>query len=121
VRQVLGWALQAARGLEAAHAKGIAHRDLKPENLFLTTDGRVKVLGFGLAKLVAADPPAPSSSTAPGRVVGTVAYMSPEQALGRSVDARSDVLSFGMLHTLGLGENPPTSTEITQRVAARCR
>ncbi len=84
VKQVLGYALQAARGLEAAHAKDIVHRDLKPENLFLTTDGRVKVLDFGLAKLVrreevGTEGRTPSRSTGAGQVVGTVAYMSPEQ------------------------------------------
>jgi WD40 repeat protein len=102
VRQILGWALQAARGLEAAHSKDIVHRDLKPENLFLTTDGRVKVLDFGLAKLLhredtATDASTPVSSTTPGRVVGTVAYMSPEQARGQRLDARSDVFSFGVV------------------------
>jgi WD40 repeat protein len=112
VRQILGYALQAARGLEAAHAKDIVHRDLKPENLFLTTDGRVKVLDFGLAKLVrreqmATDAPTPSRSTAADRVVGTVAYMSPEQARGRPVDARSDVFSFGVvLYELLAGRHP---------------
>ena len=76
--------LQAARGLEAAHAKGIVHRDLKPENVFVTTDGRVKVLDFGLAKLVALESAASveetaSSPTEDGMLVGTVGYMSPEQ------------------------------------------
>jgi serine/threonine protein kinase len=102
VKQVLGYALQAARGLEAAHAKDIVHRDLKPENLFLTTGGRVKVLDFGLAKLVrreeiGTDGPTPSRSTGAGQVVGTVAYMSPEQARGGPVDPRSDVFSFGVV------------------------
>ncbi len=112
MRQILGYALQAARGLEAAHAKDIVHRDLKPENLFLTTDGRVKVLDFGLAKLVRreefhTDAPTPSRSTAAGQVVGTVAYMSPEQARGQPVDARSDVFSFGVvLYELLAGKHP---------------
>ncbi|MGD8897656.1 MAG: protein kinase, partial [Acidobacteriota bacterium] len=102
VKQILGYALQAARGLEAAHAKDIVHRDLKPENLFLTTDGRVKVLDFGLAKLVRreevhTEAPTPSRSGDPGQIVGTVAYMSPEQARGYPVDARSDVFSFGVV------------------------
>ncbi len=112
VRQILAYALQAARGLEAAHAKDIVHRDLKPENLFLTTDGRVKILDFGLAKLVrreemATDAPTPSRSTAAGQVVGTMAYMSPEQARGHTVDARSDVFSFGVvLFELLAGKHP---------------
>jgi hypothetical protein len=101
LKQVLGYALQAARGLEAAHAKDIVHRDLKPENLFLNTDGRVKVLDFGLAKLVrreeaGTEGPTPSRSIA-GQVVGTVAYMSPEQARGHPIDPRSDVFSFGVV------------------------
>jgi serine/threonine protein kinase/WD40 repeat protein len=112
MKQILGYALQAARGLEAAHAKGIVHRDLKPENVFLTTDGRVKVLDFGLAKLVRreevhTDAPTASRSTTPGQVMGTVAYMSPEQARGQPVDARSDVFSFGVVLYELLAEKHP--------------
>jgi Tol biopolymer transport system component len=95
-RKAVGYARQIAAGLAAAHAKGIVHRDLKPENLFITVDDRVKILDFGLAKLTD-----PSSSavtipgSAPGLVLGTAGYMSPEQASGQAADHRSDIFSFG--------------------------
>jgi Tol biopolymer transport system component len=91
---------QAAEAIAAAHAAGVVHRDLKPENLMIADGGYVKVLDFGLAKLrgdaaIAGDAGATVTGTAPGVVMGTVGYMSPEQALGRPVDQRSDVFSFG--------------------------
>ena len=104
--------MQAAQGLEAAHAKGIVHRDLKPENVFVTTDGRVKVLDFGLAKLVGQESAASveeteSSPTGAGQVVGTVGYMSPEQVRGLPVDQRTDVFSLGVvLYELLAGKHP---------------
>jgi WD40 repeat protein len=100
-RQVLSWAVQTAQGLAAAHRKGIVHRDVKPENLFLTTEGRVKILDFGLAKLtslgVDSEEVTASSPSRPGMLMGTVAYMSPEQVQARPVDARSDLFSFGVV------------------------
>ncbi len=97
------YAVQIALGLAAAHEKGITHRDLKPENLFLTRDGRVKILDFGLAKLHEAAAqadggshlPTLSQGTEPGAILGTVGYMSPEQVRGFSADHRSDIFSFG--------------------------
>jgi hypothetical protein len=98
VRKAVDYAIQTARGLAAAHEKGIVHRDLKPDNLFVTSDGRVKILDFGVAKLLIPEASADrtmSVNTGEGTVLGTVGYMSPEQVRGQAVDARSDVFSLG--------------------------
>jgi len=97
MRKALNYARQIAAGLAAAHRRGIVHRDLKPENLFVTRDGIVKLLDFGLAKLVemARSLSVGGETTAPGIVLGTVGYMSPEQARGEATDARTDIFSFG--------------------------
>jgi hypothetical protein len=99
LREAIAWAVEIAHGLAAAHARGIVHRDLKPENVLLTTEGRIKVLDFGLAKLrEGASPLRPgdtATETRPGHVLGTAGYMAPEQVRGEVADARSDVFSLG--------------------------
>ncbi len=103
-RKSIDYAVQIAKGLAAAHEKGIVHRDLKPENVFLTKDGRVKILDFGLAKLKTeggeggqTEVGTVSGGTQPGVVLGTMGYMSPEQVRGKAADKRSDLFSFGTI------------------------
>ena len=100
-RRAIDYAVQIARGLAAAHEKGIVHRDLKPDNVFVTADGRVKILDFGLAKLtepqVTPNATNVPTATEPGVVMGTLGYISPEQVKAKPADARSDIFAFGAI------------------------
>jgi eukaryotic-like serine/threonine-protein kinase len=118
LKDTLKYAIQIADALARAHSAGIVHRDLKPANIIVADDDRVKVLDFGLAKLtetISGDPEAATATmtaeenpqTEEGSIVGTVAYMSPEQAEGKKVDARSDIFSFGtVLYEMVTGRRP---------------
>jgi eukaryotic-like serine/threonine-protein kinase len=142
VRKAIDYGVQIARGLAAAHEKGIVHRDLKPENLFVTRDGRVKILDFGLAKLT--QPQSSSEHSAPmlaekteeGVVMGTVGYMAPEQVRGQRADHRADIFAFGAIlyemlagkrafqkataadtQSAILNEDPPSISQVTTSLA----
>jgi Tol biopolymer transport system component len=127
VRRCIEYAQQITAGLSAAHEKGVVHRDLKPENLFVTQDGRVKILDFGLAKLkpqqltggVDSNAPTKLPLTDPGVVMGTVGYMSPEQVRGGDADHRSDIFSFGIiLFEMLSGQRPFQGESLAETMAA---
>ena len=120
--EMLGWLTQVAEALVKAHGAGIVHRDLKPENIMITEDGYVKVLDFGLAKLLQVSPHSDSDHTAirslestPGMVMGTLGYMAPEQAMGVDVDHRADIYSFGCILHEAFGDDAAV-----RAISSRC-
>ena len=123
-RKAVEYARQIAAGLAAAHDKGIVHRDVKPDNLFITSDGRVKILDFGIAKLTRPNDDRSGTTSSPtataeGMVVGTAGYMSPEQVRGEAVDARSDIFSVGtVLHEMLTGRSPFARETAAETMAA---
>jgi serine/threonine-protein kinase len=130
VEEALNIAIQICEALEAAHERGIIHRDLKPANIKLTGDGRVKVLDFGLAKAMETTPPSATLSNSPtlltgsmaGMIVGTAAYMSPEQARGRTADQRSDIFAFGcVLYEMLTGRQAFNGEDVSDILAAVMR
>jgi len=128
VEEALELCRQIAEGVEAAHEKGVIHRDLKPANVKVTPEGKVKILDFGLAKAFEAESPVTDISQSPtlteemtraGVILGTAAYMSPEQAKGKPVDKRADVFAFGaVLYELLTGKRAFEGETITETIAA---
>ena len=128
LKKTLQIATEIAQGVAAAHDKHIVHRDLKPENVFVATDGRVKILDFGLARHVAPlvgdapDSPTELRRTDPGMVMGTVGYMSPEQVKGQSADERSDIFSLGcVLFEMATGRRPFQRDTVAETMTAILR